>query len=200
MNTTTNNDDSQLLDLLRSGDHHAFEILYNKYSSMISGNIFKIVKSEEIAAEILQQLFVKIWDSRSTIESDKSFKSYLFRVAQNLVMDYFRKVAIDTRYKEYAIKTYSDFYAHVEENIIEKQSKEEFLRLLERLPEKCKNVYILSKVEGFSHKEISEKLGISLPTVNNHLTKAHKMLKDLIKKGDANGLISFVLCLSLINC
>ncbi len=192
MKNHQHSEESELLKLLNLGNHAAFEELYHRYSARISGAIFKIIKSEELTGEILQELFVKIWDKREHIEEGKSFKSYLFRIAQNLVMDHFRKVAIDNRYREHAIRNYTQVYEYTDEQEADAQTKAELDKLLDCLPPKCKAVYILAKVDGCSHKEIADRLKISMPTVNNHLTKAHRLLKKHIAEGKSNGL---VLCL-----
>lgn len=85
MGNTNQTDEKSLLLQLKSGDERAFEILYNNYKFRIAGNLFKLLKSDDLVKEILQELFFKIWEVRTQIDPEKSFKSYLFRIAENLV-------------------------------------------------------------------------------------------------------------------
>ena len=90
-----NNDSNEkyLIALLNNGNEGAFEELYRLYSNRLFGYFIKFVKSEIIAADLLQDAFIKIWNNRQNIDPEKSFRSYLFRIAENLVYDFFRKAA-----------------------------------------------------------------------------------------------------------
>ncbi len=81
-------DERELLSQLKQGDEQAFAKIYNLYSSRLFGNIFRMVKSESTTEEILQDTFLKIWYNRSSINLDKSFRSYLIRIAENKVYDF----------------------------------------------------------------------------------------------------------------
>ena len=92
MSVSTSNE-KDLLMLLSAGNEAAFEELYHLYSKRLLGYFIKLVKSETFAAELLQDAFVKIWNNRQNIDPDRSFRSYLFRIAENLAYDFFRKAA-----------------------------------------------------------------------------------------------------------
>ena len=146
-------DEKALLLQLKNGDERAFEILYNHYKFRVAGNLFKLVKSDDLVKEILQELFFKIWEVRTQIDPEKSFKSYLFRIAENLVNDYFRKVAKDKRLLARVVASSSELYLHIEEDML---SKEEALKLQEAInlmPPQRKMVFTLCKLEGKSYKD-----------------------------------------------
>jgi len=171
------NDEQTLVLLLKSGDYHAFTQLYQRYSLRLLGRIIRLVKSEETAEEILQTLFLKVWERRDQIDPDKSLKPFLFTIAQNLVYDHFRRMALDERFRNEFIKQYAEDYQHIEEDLTFKQTQENVMNAIKALPPQCQKVFILFKIEGKSYAEICETLNISKSTVNNHLTKANSLLK-----------------------
>lgn len=170
-------DEKQLLLLLKEGDYEAFNSIYQRYSLRILGRIVRLVKSEQIAEEVLQELFLKIWEKREHINPELSFRSFLFSVAQNIVYDHFRKVALDERHRSEFIKGYTEDYAHIEEELVFKQAEEQLMKAIAKLPPQCQKVFVLFKLEGKSYKEICSQMNISRSTVNNHITKANNLLK-----------------------
>lgn len=166
----------QLL-LLKKGNYAAFDALYSVYSPRILGRLIRLLGNENTAEELLQDLFFRVWEKRAQIDVAQSFRGYLFTIAQNLVYDYFRKQSLDERYREEFIRNYSELYGHIEEDLILKQTEERLMKSIDNLPPQCRQVYVLFKLEGKSYAEISQLLGVSKSTINNHLTKANSILK-----------------------
>lgn len=163
--------------LLKQGDYDAFSTLYQLYSLRLFGRIIRLVKSEAVAEEILQELFLKVWEKRDKIDPELNFKSFLFSIAQNMVYDHFRKMSLTERFRTEFFQSYAETYQHVEENVLFKQTHEQLMQTIRMLPPQCQKVFILFKLEGRSYKEICQMLKISKSTVNNHLTKANRLLK-----------------------
>lgn len=167
----------ELLMLLKEGNYAAFDTLYKIYSPRIFGRLIRLLANEIVAEELLQDLFFRIWEKRTQIHIDKSFKAYLFTIAQNLVYDYFRRQSVDQRFRQDFVSQYKEQYQHVEEGVIFKQTEAELMQAIEKLPQQCRKVFILFKLEGKSYAEIGDLLNISKSTINNHLTKANALLK-----------------------
>ncbi len=177
--------DYEMLIRLKASDQQAFDFFYRKYRSRVYGNILKFVKSDEFATDILQEVFVSIWKNRSGLDTEQSFDHYILKIARNKVFDFFRKVARDKKLEERLI----NLAVGQEYNplIDELHLKEDFVILhqeIERLPEKCKTVFKICKIEGKSYEEVSKLLNISLPTVNNHIVRATKILKKNLSAND----------------
>ena len=173
-----NDEEKKFLEELSNGSRIAFESLYHLYRTQVYRLIYKLVRSHEVSQEILQDVFVKIWNQRTQLERIQSFRSYLYSIAQNLVYDYFRKVAadrakIETFKTQYAVYSIED----VEQAINFKEVKAHLDEVLALIPEKCRQVYILCKLEGRSYQEVSKLLNISVATVNNHIVKATGIIK-----------------------
>lgn len=186
-----------LLDQLKHGSERAFNTLYRMHSKMLLSNIRNLVKDNEIAKELLQDLYLKVWENRENIDTEKSFKSFLFTVARNMVYDFFRRASLDKRVKLKLIANALELYTHVEEALTFKESTDILNTAVDALPQQCRQIYKLSRLEGKSHQEISLQLDISLSTVNNHLVKANRQIRSsLTHHGDVA--ILFIIGLALL--
>jgi RNA polymerase sigma-70 factor (ECF subfamily) len=182
-----------LLSQLREGNTCAFERLYQMHSKALLSNIRHLVKNKEIASEILQDVYLKIWEGRASIDPDKSYKSFLYTIARNLVYDHFRRVALDERRRSELIRTAVQLYNHVEEQLIGKESQVLLNDAVAQLPLQCRTVYTLSRLEGKSHQEISQLLNISPATVNNHIVKANREIRSfLLRHGELALIIALI--------
>ena len=162
---------------LKEGSKQAFECLYRVHSKALLANIRYLVKDKEVASEILQDVYLKIWESRSNIDLDRSYKSFLYTVARNMIYDHLRKLALDERRRLVLISKTLEVYTHVEERLILKEHEKLLSEALSQLSLQCRKVYTLSKFEGKSHQEISQLLNISLATVNNHMVKSNRQIR-----------------------
>src|SRR5689334_14892813 len=90
-------DEKELLARLRQDDRKAFDRIYHHYNLKIYGNVLRMVKNEDDAQELLQDVFLKVWEKRHHIDPERSFKAYLFRISQNLVYNFFRDVSIERK-------------------------------------------------------------------------------------------------------
>ena len=170
-------DEKELLIKLQSGDRVSFERLYNTYSDRIYSKLLKLTKAEDIADELLQDTFVKLWDKRHLINPDLYFKAWLYKVAENELYQFYRKVARDKKLQAHIIDTFTEAYSHTEEDIYLKESRELLNRAIDQLSPQRKEVFNLCKIEGKSYDEAASLLGISPSTVSNHLVKANTSIR-----------------------
>lgn len=176
-------DEDNWIQLLRNGNANAFELLYRKHRVNLFANIFKLVKDEDVALDILQDVFTSIWQNREKLDPDKSFNAFLYNIARNKVYDFFRRASRDLKVQGHLIAALknSESISLDQENAL----KEDIAVLnsaIENLPEKCREVFKLCKIEGKSYEEVAAMLHISTATVNNHIVKATKILKKNLAK------------------
>jgi RNA polymerase sigma-70 factor (family 1) len=169
--------EKKLLLLLKEGSEQAFEKLYRLYSKRLFGNLLKLVKSESLAREILQEIFMKVWDLRQQIDVERSFRSWLFKIAENKVYDCFRKAARDHKLRLILLAAATDSYEHIEAIIINKENNHLLQQAIESLPPQRKQVFRLCKLEGKSYEEVSRQLGISTSTISDHIVKASRAIR-----------------------
>lgn len=188
----SNLSEKELVASLKDGSKLAFETLYNQYKGRLAGNLFRLLKCEELTFEILQDLFLKIWDTRSQIDPEKPFKAYLFKIANNMVIDYYRQAARDKTMRDKMIQASTELYTHVEEQLFRKENAELLHQAIDLMPPQRKKVFTLCKLEGKSYKEIEQILGINEKTINSHLFQANKFLKEYFLSGSKKGLVLLI--------
>jgi len=178
---------------LINSDLNAFNALFKKYSSRLYYFALKYLHSESDAEEIVQEVFIKIWEKREGIIAEYSFRSYLFTIAYNDI-----RKAIIKKIKE---KNYLDNYLQNREEAVDQNADEtdyinvskKINELIEKLPPKRKEVFRKSRNEGLSYKAIATELNISEKTVENHIHEALKFLHVEVNK--FNFMIVFFFCL-----
>jgi len=186
----------EILDRLRNADHFALKEIYDLYIHKLHRFVSTYIHDKEQAKDIVQLTFIKIWEKKETIDLSKSFKAFVFTIAYRNVIDYVRRkeaLAIDNR----SDKLYYD------ESFIASDSAEDILnrheldsvytKALETLTPKKKEIFILSRHEGMSNKEIADKLGISIKTVEYHMTDILAALKDYFIKTEISIVVFYFL-------
>lgn len=177
---------NQLLTRLKQGDESAFNDLYKAYSKPIYLRMMYLVKDADAVDELLQELFIKLWVNREKLDTDKSFQSYLYTIAQNLVYNYFRKIASDQSLVRSLLLKSVDHYLNGEELLENKEASHLLQQAIDQLTPQRKQVFNLCKMEGKSYEETGEIMGISVATVNSHMTKSLQSVKEyLLKHQDA---------------
>ena len=129
-----NGQEQILLSKLKEGDQRAFEQIYQLYSERIYGRLIRLLKDEDMAGSILQDVFLRIWERRSQIDTSQPFKAYLYKMAENLVYDYFRKVARDKKLQVRLRAAISEYYEHTEEDIFKKENNVLINEAIQMLP------------------------------------------------------------------
>jgi len=197
LNITSPHDERELLSLLKQGNEQAFEKIYDSYSSRLFGNVFKMVKSETTTQEILQDVFIKIWSNRDSIDLDKSFRSYLFRIAENQVYDFFRKASRDKKIQAQLFAGATEEYEHIETMIHRKENALLLQKAIDSLSPQRQQVFRLIKLDNKSYEEVSRQLGISVSTISDHIVKANKAIREFIFTHNDMAIILFCLLLGI---
>ena len=174
--------DDILVSELKESDAGAFDILFHKYNDKLFSFSFSLLKNNEDSKEIVQEAFLRIWYKRKELDPHKSFKSFLFTISYNLIMDRLRLRLKDKEYRKFL-----EYYFEYKETEIRSESdyeilKKEIVKAVEELPEKRKYIFKLSREDELSHKEIAEKLDIKVKTVENQINLALKHIKGRLSK------------------
>jgi RNA polymerase sigma-70 factor (family 1) len=173
--------ENEILIRLKQGDSQALAEIYRLYNPRLYGRILLLVKSVPQTEEILQDVFIKVWEYRASINIEKSFGAFLFKIAENKVYDFFRKVIRNKKLEaEYIALATIDYMALQE--FTEDDEKAVLLEtVIKALPPQRQQVFRLCKMEGMSYKEVSEYLGISLSTISDHMVKATKAIRSQLE-------------------
>ncbi len=168
---------NKLVQKLMNGDIMAFNQLFEIYSSKLYHFAYGYFKSKEDTEELVQEVFIKIWEKRTELKYDLDFQSYLFTIAYNQVKKYFRSKNIVSKYLEHAVQEQSE-PASAEPDFNYWELTEIIENLIGQMPEKRKLVFIKSRIEGKNILEIAEEMTISKKTAENHLHTALKFLRN----------------------
>ena len=174
-----NIDERELLLQLQKGDRIAFEKLYHKYAEKLTVKLLQLVKSEDLAQDLLHDILLKMWQIRTEIKEEKSFGALLYTMATNQSLNAFRS-AVREQNRISQLNT-GEFYTHVEENLQFEETNKIFEEALSSLTPRQREVYVLHKLEGKSYKEISEQLQISHSAINQHLQIANKQIRTFLQ-------------------
>jgi len=178
---TVHTDNEQvLLSRLKEGSEGAFSGIYELYAGKIYQRLLNLLKDEDIADSILQDVFLRIWERRHQIDPEQPFKAYLFKIAENFVYDHFRKLSRDLKMQARLKRVMTELYTHSEEAVLKKEDDALLKEAIEHLPPQRRQVFTLCRVEGKSYDEAAALLGISSSTVSNHLVKATKAVREYI--------------------
>lgn len=173
-------DEREWLSSLKNGDRSAFNAIYKFYSNRIYNRILGMVKLPEVTDELVQDIFLKVWEKREDINESLSFQAWIYRIAENVVYDYYRKLALDLKMRNHMLETYAELYNQTEDYILNKERNQLLSQALTQLPPQRQIIFKLCRIEGRSYEEAASILNISTSTVSNQLVKATKNIKDYV--------------------
>lgn len=175
-------DDKALISRLKEGDEKAFELIYNKTGKEIYAYCNSRINDPMVSEEIVQEVFLSIWNKRKSLEITSSLKSYLFAAAKYQILNHIRSEKVK---RKYAINLGNYILINIENSTEELLDLDDLHTVLneivESLPKKCQKVFRMSRFEHLSIKEISEEMDISTRTVENHITKALRHIRQELK-------------------
>ena len=163
-----------------AGDRESFNKIFRRFYAPLVRFCFRFVADEDVAAEIVQDLFVKLWINREKLNINTNFESYLLRAVRNGAITYINK---ERSHAETNLEVYSESSESVDpsEELQSKNLEAAYREVLAAMPEKRREVFVASRFDGLKYAEIAEKLGISVKTVEAHMSAAIKQLKDGLK-------------------
>ncbi|GIV31670.1 MAG: hypothetical protein KatS3mg029_1021 [Saprospiraceae bacterium] len=172
--------DRELLELLQRRPEEAMQLLFERHYASVVRVVLRIVGNEATAEDLAQDLMYDIWKNRQQLHINSSFDAYLRRAATNRSLNYLR----DNKHR-----WDSDEALHVLPNkmplgdqLLQGEELQQAIdHAIDSLPERCRLIFVLSRFEDMSNKEIAEQLGISVKTVENQMTKALRMLRTLLE-------------------
>jgi len=183
--------EQQLITLLRNGSQFAFEKLFEIFSQKLYRFSYSYLKSETESEEIVQDVFLKLWENRDKLRNETSFQSYLFTIAFNAIRKHFNKKVHDERYRTGIIELFSDENPSLETNPDFEMLVVKLESLIGKMPARRKEIFLKRKKEGKSVRDIATEMEISPKTVENQITEAMNYLKKEFGKDRISGMLFF---------
>ncbi|SCC39789.1 RNA polymerase sigma-70 factor, ECF subfamily [Chitinophaga costaii] len=185
------NELQDLLVRLKGGDRNAFTRLYHHFFKSIYVKVFALVKDNGITDELVQDIFLKIWQKREEINLELHFNAYLFKVAQNQVFDFFRKAAKDAKLTAHLMNNAIVQYFHSDVQLEAKENEKFLHEAIAQLSPQRKQIFIYCKLEGNSYKDAATKFNISVATVNSHITASLKFIREFLLNKNKTAAVIF---------
>jgi RNA polymerase sigma-70 factor (family 1) len=181
MNSELNSSDNLLVIRIRNNSKEAFKLLYDRYSKKLYYFSLKYLGDNEETEELVQSVFISIWEHRKSLDETMPVKNYIYRSAVNYIYNYIKKKAIRARFVESELQkgelqsniTYDQIVFHDLERLISS--------IVETLPSQQQKIFQLSRFEGLSHEEIAKNLDLSVRTVENQIFRALKVIRTELK-------------------
>lgn len=186
MGVTIDHSDSNLVVLLRKGDKQAFKILFEKYGTRLYLFALKYLKEKEDAKDLLNEVFLVLWDNRQNLKTNSFLQSYLFTIAYNNIRQRFLKKAREEKYVRVFAEEYLPEVSKEEEQLDYQSFVEKVNQIIDMLPPRRREIFILSYKEELKNYQIAEKLGLSDHHVKKQLVIARKFIIDKVRED--NGL------------
>lgn len=181
--------ENRILAELKHGSKEAFEYIFRTYYTSLCKYAKEILKDPQQAEDVVINLFATVWDDRKLLNIHTSIGSYLYRSTYNACLNVLRKKKIENKYRDYFIH-HADFsrthdygsLSYPLSGIIENEMEIKVNKVIDDLPPQCKKIFLMSRVDDYSHKEIAEKLDLSVNTVKSQIMNALKKINANLKK------------------
>ncbi len=160
--------------------HRYFQELFNENYSSLCRFAASFVNDPDSAEDIVQQVFINLWNTRESIDPQKPVKSYLLTSVKNRCLNFIRD---KKKYRSYFLDIEAEMENPVSEKDLatEKYLNEKLKAALDKLPEKCREIFVLCRFEDMKYKRVAEKLGVSQKTVEAQMSKALKIMREELK-------------------
>ena len=158
-------------------DDNAFEELFKAHFGALHSYASVMLYHDSYAEEIVQNVFVRIWEKRDLLDVQISVKAYLYKCVHNDCLNYIKHKKIKTKYQDHAAFIMNDQSENTSDKLILTELQERLQVALNQLPEQCRTIFQMSRFEDLKYREIAEELGISIKTVENQMGKALKILR-----------------------
>ncbi len=168
---------NKLFKQIKVNDKDAINGIFQAYSKRLYNFAFAYLKTEGDSKDVVQDVFVSLWNNRNSLKEDTNLEAYLFTITRNSVISIFRKKITEHHYLRHLRETAIFQYSENDEQYDYENLSLKIKGLIDQLPEQRKLIFKLSKEQGLSNKAIAEELNISVKTVEDHMTKARRFLK-----------------------
>lgn len=169
-----------LLAAIARGDHHAFRKLFDQYHHKVYSYSIRFLRSEVLAEEMVQEVFINVWLGRAKIAQINNFGGYLRVVTKNLTLNALKKIALDFKLSNAQVKSWTEVDNDTEHNIQLKETRALLSEAILKLPKQQRLIYQMCHIDGIKQKEAAEQLNISPLTVKAHLRDATKAIRSFM--------------------
>lgn len=180
---------------LRDGDEAAFAYLYRKYEAKLYTFAFKLTQDRDEAEEVVQEVFIKMWEKREMLNPHQNFDGYLFTIAKNLVYNKAKQRAYHFAFQNYVTAYESNLSRETEHKLEFDELKILLDQIYATLPPVRREVFTMSRLQGLTNREIASELNTSTSNIENHLNKSLNFIREKLKRHE----IVYAVLLKILN-
>ncbi|MFY7828295.1 MAG: RNA polymerase sigma-70 factor [Flectobacillus sp.] len=169
--------DTDILEAIRQGNERVFEVVFRKHYQALCNYAFGLLKDMDDAEEIVQGMFLKLWDQRQDLEITVSLKSYLYRAVHNTCLNRIKHLKIQDNYRQHVGDFLENNHVSATDELFKAELEARIAEAIEKLPEQCRLIFRMSRFEELKYQEIANELHLSIKTVENQIGKALKILR-----------------------
>lgn len=173
-----------LLKRVAKADPLAYKELFERYYDLFYSTALRYLKVHETAEDLVQHIFLKIWEKREALVAVDNPDGYLFIIARNEILSVLRKKSVDTRFIDFVGELFADENDSPEQGLISKQNRVRIEQAIQTLPPQLQQAYRLNKENGLSYKETAQAMDLSLNTVRGYISSAMQSLRESLRKSD----------------
>lgn len=182
--------EGDLFHMLLEGREEAFDAIYSLYAVPLLNAAYKRLQSKEEAKEVVQEVFISLYLKKNEIKHPGNLAGYLFTALRNRILDIIKTDLLHTTH-HHQLSKLQESYTDIESQLEQKELENTLQKAIGQLPDKCRKVFLLSRYEGLSYKEIAVQLNVSVNTVEKHVGKALRLLR--LQLSDARLLLLLLL-------
>jgi len=179
-------EDNYCLSMMKEGNEYFFNLLFEKYRNQLFNYLFKVTKSRETAEEIVLDVFLKLWHGREAVTEIENLEAFLFRVAHNKAIDFFRAAKRNPTMQQeiWELITEAISYETADKKLLDRNMEEMVKTAVNQLSPQRRKVYYLRNSGDLSYGEIAKELNLSTNTVRNHLAASMQFIREFLLKND----------------
>ena len=167
---------------IQSGNESAFEMIFKAYYQPLCRYAYSFLEDREEAEEVVQSSFITVWEKRKSIDIQTSLKSYLYRMVRNGCLNVIKHEKVKKQHAAHELAVADVSYESVSQKVYATELETKISEAMKVLPEQCRLVFQLSRFEELKYQEIADQLKISVKTVENHMGKALKIMREQLKE------------------
>lgn len=175
---TQSSEDQLLVTQIQAGNHEAYEAVFLNYYDGLLGYATTYLKSEDMAEEVVQELFYSFWKKRASLELQTSLSSYLYRAVRNACLNHIKHEKVRQAYQSHGKREYEASAHQFNDPVLALELAAQIEKAIEQLPDARRQIFVMNRYEGLKYREIAEKLGLSIKTVEAQMSKALSTLRE----------------------
>jgi len=174
--------EKEVLEKIQSGNESAYEMIFRTFYQPLCRYAYSFLEDKEEAEEVVQSAFITVWEKRKSIDIQTSLKSYLYRMVRNGCLNVIKHEKVKQQHVAHEMAVTEVSYESVSQKVYASELESKISEALKALPEQCRLVFQLSRFEELKYQEIADQLQISVKTVENHMGKALRIMREQLKE------------------